>query len=40
MSHDTAGKVIGEQLVLDHDLHEIVEAFKVFAREERLNFFA
>jgi len=37
---DTAGKVIGEQVTLDHDLHEIVEAFKVFAREERLDFFA
>ena len=37
---DTAGKVIGEQLTLDHDLFDIVEAFKVFAREERMDFFA
>lgn len=37
---DTAGKVIGEQLTLDHDLHEIVQAFRVFARQERLDFFA
>jgi len=36
----TAGKAIGEQLALDHDLHEIVTAFKIFAREERLDFFA
>ncbi len=27
-------------VLLDHDLHEIVEAFDVFAREERLDFFA
>jgi type I restriction enzyme M protein len=38
--HDIAGKVIGEQLTLNHDLHEIVGAFKVFAKEERLDFFA
>jgi type I restriction enzyme M protein len=37
---DTAGMVIGEQLTLNHDLHEIVEAFKIFAREECLSFFA
>jgi type I restriction enzyme M protein len=36
----TAGLVIGEQLTLDHDLHEIVAAFKLFAQEENLIFFA
>jgi type I restriction enzyme M protein len=37
---DTKGKRVGEEVVLDHDLKEIAEAFKTFAREERLDFFA
>jgi type I restriction enzyme M protein len=30
----------GRGFVLDHDLHEIVAAFKLFAQEEKLSFFA
>jgi len=37
---DTKGKKIGEEIVLDHDLKEIAEAFKSFAHEEGLDFFA
>lgn len=37
---DVKGKKVGEDVELDHDLHEIVAAFKVFAKEERLDFFA
>ncbi len=37
---DTKGKRLGEDIELDHDLNDIVEAFKAFAREERLDFFA
>lgn len=36
---DTTGKKVGEDIVLDHDLKQIAEAFKVFAQEERLDFF-
>ncbi len=37
---DTAGKRIGEDVALDHDLGEIAEAFRAFAQEEGLDFFA
>lgn len=37
---NTANKKIGEDLTLDHDLNEIVDAFQAFAKEERLDFFA
>ena len=37
---DTSNRKIGEDLLLDHDLNDIVEAFKAFAKEERLDFFA
>lgn len=37
---DTTGKKVGEDIVLDHDLKQIAEAFKAFAQEERLDFFA
>lgn len=37
---DTGNRKIGEDLMLDHDLNDIVEAFKAFAKEERLDFFA
>jgi type I restriction enzyme M protein len=36
---DTKGKKLGEEIVLDHDLKEIAEAFKAFAQEEGLDFF-
>jgi len=36
---ETAGKKMAGDLILDHDLHDIVQAFKAFAREERLDFF-
>ncbi len=37
---DLKGKKIGQDVVLDHDLADIVEAFKAFAVEEKLDFFA
>jgi type I restriction enzyme M protein len=37
---DTAGKKVGEDIQLDHDLKDITEAFKAFAKEEGLDFFA
>jgi type I restriction enzyme M protein len=37
---DTSGKRAGEDIILDHDLHDIVEAFQAFAKEEKLDFFA
>ena len=36
---ETRGKRVGEEIILDHDLKDIAEAFKAFAREERLDFF-
>ena len=36
---DTRGKRLGEDIALDHDLDDIAEAFKAFAKEERLDFF-
>jgi type I restriction enzyme M protein len=37
---DTRGKRAGEDVVLDHDLGQIAEAFKAFAKEEKLPFFS
>jgi len=37
---DTMGKKVGEEIELDHDLKDITEAFRAFAKEERLDFFA
>jgi type I restriction enzyme M protein len=37
---DTKGKKVGEEVVLDHDLKDVAEAFRAFAREEGLDFFA
>ena len=37
---DTSNRKVGEDIILDHDLKDIVEAFKAFAQEERLDFFA
>jgi len=37
---DTSNRKVGEDLHLDHDLNDIVEAFQAFAKEERLDFFA
>lgn len=37
---DTSNKKLGQDLLLDHDLNDIVEAFQAFAKEERLDFFA
>jgi len=37
---DVKGKQVGEDIELDHDLFAIAEAFKAFAKEEGLPFFA
>jgi hypothetical protein len=37
---DLKGKKIGYDVTLDHDLDDIITAFKAFAREEKLDFFA